>query len=214
MVRGVVKDYNLARVVQDQNLTGTWVSNVYFLLLHLMHSDILMSLGFTDNSHLLHSSVSSSPFSSVELIFTSHCLCQNLHSLSVSEYTFTVCVKIYITLVFWTSDIFGNPVPFWHLQLSSGVSAYIKAPHWEHGGVFGGVPPGYIRFDPPLKSWHISQMDLGVICKRPYSKIPYGSLAVLRYLSTQTGILGANTRIQLVCLAVCMIHGKTLAHVL
>ena len=33
-----------------------------------------------------------------------------------------------------------------------GVLAYIKAPHWEYGGVFGGVPPGYVRFDPPLKS--------------------------------------------------------------
>ena len=46
-------------------------------------------------------------------------------SLSVSEFTFTVCVWIYITLVFWTSDIFGNPVPSWHLLLSSGVPAYI-----------------------------------------------------------------------------------------
>ena len=38
------------------------------------------------------------------------------------------------------------------MPLSAGVPAYIKAPHREHGGVFGGVPPRYIRFDPPLKS--------------------------------------------------------------
>ena len=79
----------------------------------------------------------------------------NLHWLSVSEFTFTVCIRIYMTLVFWTSDIFGNPVPFWHLLLSPGVPPYIKAPHWEHGSVFGGAPLGYIRFDPPLKSIHI-----------------------------------------------------------
>ncbi len=30
----------------------------------------------------------------------------------------------------------------------------------------------------------------------------------------QTGILVANTGALVVCLAVCMIHGKTLAHVL
>ena len=58
------------------------------------------------------------------------------YSLSVSEFTFTVCVRIYIhclcqnlhqpsILNLWH---FGNPVPFWHLLLSPGVPAYIKAP--------------------------------------------------------------------------------------
>ncbi len=42
------------------------------------------------------------------------------------------------------------------LIFSSGLLTYIKATHWEHGGVFGGAPRRYIRFDPPLKSWHIS----------------------------------------------------------
>ena len=48
----------------------------------------------------------------------------------------------------------GTPpiLPLWGEWGAGGVPAYIKAPHWEHGGVFGGAPPRYIRFDPPLKS--------------------------------------------------------------
>ncbi len=55
----------------------------------------------------------------------------------------------------------GTPpnMPPWvsrrHLLLSPAVPAYIKPPHCEYGGVFGGVPPKYVRFDPPLKSYHI-----------------------------------------------------------
>ena len=46
-------------------------------------------------------------------------------------------------------------MPLWGDGQEVGVlkaEAYIEAPHWEYGGVFGGVPPRYVRFDPPLKS--------------------------------------------------------------
>ncbi len=43
------------------------------------------------------------------------------------------------------------------------LNLYIKAPQWEYGGLFGGVPLRYIRFDPPLKSWHISPSFTNII---------------------------------------------------
>ncbi len=58
-----------------------------------------------------------------------HCQCQNLHSLSVSEFTFNVCVRISITLVFCIADIFCNTWHLWLLLLSPGVETYIKARH-------------------------------------------------------------------------------------
>lgn len=63
-----------------------------------------------------------------------------------------------ITLVLGICDILGNPWDLWHLLLSPGVPAFtfIKVPHWEYGGIFIGTPLGYIRFDPSIKSWHIS----------------------------------------------------------
>ncbi len=64
------------------------------------------------------------------------CVFITIFSLSVhavSEFTFTVCVGIYIHCLCQK-----NVLQFLPLLLSPGVPAYIKAPHWEHGGVFGG----------------------------------------------------------------------------
>ncbi len=40
-----------------------------------------------------------------------------------------------------------------------GLLAYIRAPHCEQGGIFGGAPPRYIPFDPPLKSCSAGMKD-------------------------------------------------------
>ena len=58
----------------------------------------------------------------------------------------------YATLVYWKVKTGLEEGAGGGVLQSSGLLAYIKAPHWEHGGLFGGEPPRYILFDPPLKS--------------------------------------------------------------
>ncbi len=80
--------------------------------------------------------------------------------LSVSEFKFTVCVRIYIQCLcqnlhhpsILNPSHFGRPLE----SLASSTSLwcpgmYLGTP-LGYGGVFGGVPPRYARFAPPLKS--------------------------------------------------------------
>ncbi len=47
--------------------------------------------------------------------------------------------------LYWGS-LTSSAIP-WCPHIYQGTPLY-----WEYGGVFGGPPPRYVRFDPPLKS--------------------------------------------------------------